>query len=149
MVGTRVGGRAFNPGTFDFADRLPSRRPDPQEQAVLLRLLRERRSQEPGTTFRANEGGETVGRAGDPRAPQDLDSLSSFLNNSFSYETGPYQGYDHEVPSAMRLTAKFDYALNDRNKFSFRYTKLDSKTDVLLSNSSSLGFGTRRTNATA
>ncbi|MCI0561861.1 MAG: hypothetical protein MN733_25525, partial [Nitrososphaera sp.] len=69
------------------------------------------------------------------------------MNTNFGYEAGSYQGYDHETP-AKRFIAKLDYNLNDRNKLSMRYNHLDSDTDVLLSNSSSLGFGTRRTVST-
>ena len=38
-----------------------------------------------------------------------------------------------------------NYNLNQTNKLSLRYNQLDSVSDVLLSNSSSLGFGNRRT----
>src|SRR5690606_28776802 len=63
---------------------------------------------------------------------------------NFDYDTGPYEGYEFETP-ARRYLFKTDYSLNSSNKFSFRYTHLDSFTDVLASNSSSLGFGNRRT----
>ncbi|HMP99559.1 MAG TPA: TonB-dependent receptor, partial [Cyclobacteriaceae bacterium] len=75
----------------------------------------------------------------------DLNTLSGFLRNNFGYETGPYQDYDHET-GATKFLVKLDYNLNDRNKISIRYNHLDSDTDLLLSNSSSLGFGNRRTN---
>jgi hypothetical protein len=103
---------------------------------------------EPGTTFRANNGGETVGGSVTRVLKSDLDGLSTFLKQNFDYETGPYQGYDHETPAA-RILAKLDYNLSDRNKFSLRYTHLDSDTDILASNSSSLGFGNRRTSTQA
>ena len=77
----------------------------------------------------------------------DLDSLSSYLSQNFKYDTGGYQDYPFETP-AKRYLAKVDYNLNDRNKVSFRYLQLNSETPVLLSNSSSLGRGTRRTNTT-
>lgn len=147
MVGTRVGGRAFNPGTFDYSQigfRLSG--PILKNKLFFFVSYESDGLTEPGTTWRANEGGETVTGQVTRVLRSDLETLSDYLRTNFGYETGPFQGYDHEVPS-MRLTTKFDYALNDRNKFSFRYSKLDSKTDVLLSNSSSLGFGTRRTNA--
>ncbi|NJD19200.1 MAG: TonB-dependent receptor, partial [Gemmatimonadetes bacterium] len=102
---------------------------------------------EPGTTFRANTGSETVGGSITRVKASDLDALSTFLKDNFGYVTGPYQGYDHEVP-AKRFLGKLDYNFSDKNKVSVRYTFLDSNTDVLLSNSSSLGFGTRRTNTT-
>ncbi len=147
MVGTRVGGRAFNPGTFQYSQiglRLSG--PILKDKLFFFVSYEGDGLTEPGTTWRANTGGEPVAGQVTRVLQTDLDALSTYLGTNFGYETGPYQGYDHEVPS-MRLTAKLDYALNDRNKFSFRYSKLDSKTDVLLSNSSSLGFGTRRTNA--
>jgi hypothetical protein len=98
---------------------------------------------EPGTTFRANRG-EPVAAPYTRVLARDLDDLSSFLSTNFGYETGPYEGYNHETP-ATRFLGKIDVNLNDRNKFSVRYSHLDSFTDVLLSNSSSLGFGNRRT----
>ncbi len=98
---------------------------------------------QPGTTFRANLGGETVQGSVTRVLSSDLDQLESYLSNSFNYATGPYQGYDSKTP-ATRFVGKLNYNLNVRNKLSLRYTHLDSDTDVLLSNSSSLGFGTRR-----
>ena len=74
----------------------------------------------------------------------DLDRCSAFLKSNFNYDPGVYQGYDFETP-AKRFLGKLDYNLNDRNKVSFRYMQLDSSTDVLVSNSISLGFGNRRT----
>ncbi len=103
---------------------------------------------EPGTTFRANTGSETVGGSITRVKASDLDGLRSFLAHAFEYETGPYQGYDHEVP-AKRFLGKLDYNFSDRNKVSLRYTLLDSNTDVLASNSSSLGYGSRRTTTNA
>jgi hypothetical protein len=97
----------------------------------------------PGTTFRANKGGEQVQGGVTRVLESDLRQLSDFLRTNFDYETGPWQGYDHETP-AMRFLAKLDYNLGTRHKLSVRYSHLDSDTDVPLSNSSSLGFGTRR-----
>lgn len=99
----------------------------------------------PGTTFVANQGGQTVGGNTTRVLASDLDDLSKFLKDKFDYETGPYQGYTHETP-ATRLIAKIDYNINNNHKFSLRYNQLESFTDVLLSNSSSLGWGTRRSN---
>lgn len=101
----------------------------------------------PGTTFLANAGGQQVQGNTTRVLESDLVALSSFLRTNFDYETGPYQAYDHETP-AMRFLAKLDYNLGTRHKLSLRYSHLDSDTDVLLSNSSSLGFGTRRSVST-
>ena len=161
MVGTKVGGRVFNPGTFDFSQiglRLGG--PILKNRLFFFVSYEDDGLTEPGTTFRANNdckadplsGPCSVGFVSTPEPVagtttrvlrSDLENLSTYLNTNFAYQTGPFQDYSHEVPS-MRLTTKIDYALSDRNKFSIRYTQLESKTDVLLSNSSSLGFGSRR-----
>ncbi len=62
------------------------------------------------------------------------------LSGSFGYDTGPYEGVDKLTP-AKPFLVKGDYNLNNSNKISFRYSQLDSSTDVILSTSSSLGFG--------
>jgi hypothetical protein len=102
----------------------------------------------PATTFRANNGGEPVAGGVTRVLKSDLDQLADFLKTKFNYDPGPYQGYDFDTP-AKRFIGKLDYNLNDRNKLSVRYNHLDSFTDVLVSNSSSLGFGNRRSLSTA
>ncbi|PKL84104.1 MAG: TonB-dependent receptor [Ignavibacteriae bacterium HGW-Ignavibacteriae-3] len=103
---------------------------------------------QPATTFTANTGGQTVGGNTTRVLASDLDALSAYLKNNFNYVTGPYQGYDALTPST-RFIVKLDYNLNDKNKLTLRYNHLDSETDVLESNSSSLGFGSRRSNTTS
>lgn len=72
----------------------------------------------------------------------DLDAVSNFLRDNFDYETGPYEGYNLEK-KADKILAKIDYNLSQSNKISLRYTYLNSGQDVPISNSSSLGFGSR------
>src|SRR5690606_28594085 len=50
---------------------------------------------------------------------------------------------------ARRFLIKSDFNLNNNNKFTVRYSQLDSETFQLVSDSSSLGFGSRRTRSTA
>lgn len=100
------------------------------------------RQTEPGTTFRANAGGEPVGGNVTRVLRSDLDELSRFLREKFNYETGPYEGYNNETRSDKFLT-RLDYNINDNHKLSMRYTHLNSKTDVLISNSTTV-FGNRR-----
>jgi hypothetical protein len=149
LVGTEAGKNTFNPGTFKynlFGATVSG--PIIKNKLFFFANFESDALTEPGTTFLANTGGQTVGGSITRVLQSDLDALSNFLSSKFGYETGPYQGYDHETPS-LRLILKFDYNLNDNNKFSLRYTHLDSDTDVLLSNSSSLGFGSRRTSTQA
>lgn len=148
LVGTDAKGLPFNPGTFD-AHRVGGWVSGPilKNKLFFFASVEDEALTQPGTTFRANRGGETVGGGITRVLSSDLEQLSAFLAQNFQYETGPFQGYSHETP-ARRYLAKVDYNLNDRNKLSLRYNHLDSDTDVLLSNSSSLGFGGRRSNTT-
>ncbi len=147
-VGTKAKEVDVDPGTFKY-NRLGVRLSGPIIRNKLFFFVNYEGDNltQPGTTFKANDGTQAVGGNITRVKAADLDALSTFLREKFGYETGPYQGYDHETPST-RILAKLDYALNDRNKLSLRYNHLDSQTDVLLSNSSSLGFGSRRSSTT-
>ncbi len=144
-VGTKAGENKVDPGTFRF-NQFGLRLSGPVIKNKLFFFVNFERDNliQPGTTFIARENLTTpVGGNVTRVLKSDLDSLSNFLKEKFNYETGPYQGYDFETPST-RFLIRLDYNLDLRNKISLRYTHLDSFTDVLLSNSSSLGWGTRR-----
>lgn len=102
----------------------------------------------PGSDFLANTGGQPVIGNTTRVLGSDLSALSSFLQKNFNYATGSYTPGNLATPS-RRLIGKLDFNANDRNKFSLRYIGLDSKTENLISNSPSLGFGNRRTLSTA
>jgi hypothetical protein len=149
FVGTQAAGEKFDPGTFDYG-LLGGWLSGPIIRNKLFFFFNYENENltEPGTTFRANTGGETpTGQITRVRA-SDLDQLSQFLRSNFGYETGPYQGYEHGTP-ATRFLTRLDYNLNTNNRLSLRYVQLDSKTDVLASTSASLGFGGRRGNQNA
>ena len=117
------------------------RRSDSEEQALRVRQLREagrhaaaldvrrqhRRRRPPAATSRAC-------------SPATSTRSARCCNGSFNYDTGPYESVDKLTP-AKPFLVKGDYNLNNNNKISFRYSRLDSSTDVLLSTSTSLGFG--------
>jgi len=146
LVGTEAKDKTVNVGTFDFANTGGwVSGPIWKNKLFFFFNVEDESLNQPGTTFRANAGGEPVGGGTTRVLASDLDALSNFLRTNFGYETGPYQGYSFETP-ARRYLFKTDYSLNSSNKISFRYTHLDSFTDVLASNSSSLGFGSRRSN---
>ncbi|MGH7699876.1 MAG: TonB-dependent receptor, partial [Gemmatimonadales bacterium] len=147
LVGTEAKGLTVDPGTFSY-DLVGLRLSGPimQNKLFFFASYEGDGLTQPGTTFRANTGGEDIEGNVTRVLASDLDQLSSYLQSNFEYTTGGYQGYDHETP-ATRILAKLDYNLSDRNKISLRYNHLDSHTDVLVSNSSSLGFGSRRTNS--
>lgn len=106
------------------------------------------RDARPGTSFVANDGTQKVEGNVTRVLRSDLDQLSTFMKDKFNYATGPYEGYNNETQSNKALL-KIDYNINENHKLSVRYNWLDSKADVLASNSSSLGFGNRRTNTNA
>jgi hypothetical protein len=145
LVGTEAKGNTYNPGTFDY-DRFGGWASGPilKDKLFFFASYENDKFTQPGTTFRANQGGETVGGNVTRVLASDLDALSGYLKSNFGYDTGGYEDYPFETP-AKRYLGKLDYNLNDRNKLSFRYLQLDSETPVLLSNSSSLGAGNRRT----
>jgi hypothetical protein len=145
LVGTQAKASPFNPGTFNYGNTgVWGAGPVLRNRVFFFANYEDEGLTEPGTTFTANTGGQAVGGSITRVLSSDLEQLSALLATRFNYETGPFQGYNHETP-ATRFLPKVDYNLNNRNKVSFRYTHLDSFTDVLVSNSSSLGFGNRRT----
>ncbi len=147
LHGRTAGDLRVDPGKFDFSKLGVSvGGPILRDKLFFFVNYEDDGLTSPGTTFLSNTGGQTVAGNTTRVLKSDLDALSSYLNTNFNYVTGPYQAYDHETP-ATRFLAKVDYNLDTRNKLSFRYNKLESFTDVLLSNSTSLGNGNRRTNA--
>ncbi|HEY0022207.1 MAG TPA: carboxypeptidase regulatory-like domain-containing protein [Longimicrobium sp.] len=149
LVGDQAGATPFTPGQFDFRQFGAWLSGPIVKNRLFFFVNLERESlTEPGTTFRANTGAEAAEGSTTRVLESDLTALSSFLGSNFNYQTGPFQGYEHAVPGT-RFLAKLDYNINDGNRLSLRYNHLDSEADVLLSNSSSLGFGTRRTNLSA
>jgi hypothetical protein len=149
MVGTSAKNLPVNPGTFTFGETGEwAAGPVVKNRLFFFENFENEKTTQPGTTFRANAGGEPVGGSVTRVLASDLDTLSAFLKSKFNYDPGSYQGYDFHVP-AKRFMGRADYNLNNSNKVTFRYTFLDSSTDVLESNSSSLGNGSRRTSTLA
>jgi outer membrane receptor protein involved in Fe transport len=144
LVGTKAAGADIDPGTFKYNNiGFWGAGPVVKNKLFFFGSFEDEGLTQPGTTFVANTGGQVVSGNTTRVLKSDLDTLGSFLGSKFNYEAGPYERYSHETP-ARRFLAKVDYNLNPRHKLSFRYNHLDSFTDVPLSNSSSLGFGTRR-----
>jgi outer membrane receptor protein involved in Fe transport len=150
LVGKKAGDLAFDPGVFEFKNLsgwlsgpiIPNR-------LFFFANLEDESLTQPGTTFLANTGTQTVGGNITRVRASDLDALSTYLATNFNYDTGPYQGYNNQTP-VHRFLGKLDFNLNDNNKLVFRYNKLISSADILVSNSNSLGIlGNRRTNTNA
>lgn len=139
--GTNAGAFTIPAGTFDFS-QIGARLGGPliKNKLFFFTSYEEDKNTRPGIQRLANTGGQQVGGNITRVLESDLIGLSTFLRENFDYETGPYANYPFETPSQRFLT-RLDYNLNDKNKFSLRYTLLNSDTDVGLSTSSSLGFG--------
>ena len=116
MVGTQAGNNVVNVGTFEFANTGGwVSGPIWKNKAFFFFNVEDESLTEPGTTFRANTGGETAAGGTTRVLASDLDNLSNFLSSNFGYQTGGYQGYDHEVP-ARRYLVKGDYNLNTQQQ---------------------------------
>ncbi len=149
LVGTQAGANPFDPGVNQFSNiGVTLGFPILKDKLFFFGSFEDDGNTRPATNFTANTGGETVGGTKTRVLQSDLDQLSSFLQQNFNYTTGGYQGYDAETPS-RRILGKVDYNLNENNKFSVRYSELQSSADEIASNSNSLGFGGRRTNTNA
>jgi hypothetical protein len=142
-VGTEAGENTFNPGKFNYS-QIGFRVGGPiiKDKLFFFASFEDEAESRPATTWRANTGNDPIEGNVTRVLASDLDRMSNFLRDNFDYETGPYQDYDNETVGTKFLV-KLDYNINDKNKLSLRYNHLDSSTDVLMSNSSSLGFGNR------
>ena len=131
VYGARIGGPLIKDKLFFFAN---------YEQVSRV---------EPAQTWYSN--GSPEASAGDQTNRvlyQDMVDMSKFMQDKFGYTTGPFENYDDETTS-KKFLVRLDYNLNDKNKLTLRYTHHDSEDYNLISNSSSAGFGNRRTNADA
>jgi hypothetical protein len=91
----------------------------------------------PGTTFTASRNGSS-GTTISQVDGGSLDQLSSFLQENYDYNPGPYENYKLKQNSD-KGTFKLDWNINSNHKFSIKYNYLDSYRDVPPSNSGSIG----------
>jgi hypothetical protein len=141
FVGTKGAGGTFNPGTFDTKNTGEwVGGPIIKNKLFFFESFENQSDKRPLSTYVANPGGVAAGGNTTRVLKSDLDALDAFLQSSFDYEAGPYEGATKDTP-AKPFLVKGDYNLNSSNKVSFRYNQLESVTDVYMSSSSSLGFG--------
>ena len=56
----------------------------------------------------------------------DMDNMLSFLNKTYGYNPGRYQGYSLDTPS-YKFLARIDWNINENNKLNFRFSKSHDK----------------------
>ena len=146
-VGKEAKGLPFNPGTFNTKDTgVWAGGPVVRNRLFIFGSYEKQLDVRPLTTFVANQGGQAVGGNTTRVLASDLNTLSTFLQSKFSYATGPYEGINKNTP-AKPFLIKTDLNLSQNHKFTFRFSRLDSSSDQIVSGSSSLGFG-RGSNST-
>jgi hypothetical protein len=143
FVGQEAAGLPFNPGKFStYNTGIWAGGPIVKNRLFAFGSFEKQDDTRPLTTFTSNPGGVAPTGNTTRVLASDLTALSSFLSSKFNYDTGPFDGISKKTPGRPFLV-KGDYNVNSSNKVSFRYTQLDSSTDVNLSSSGSLGFGRR------
>ena len=149
FVGNRIDGVPFNPGTFKYnLNGGWFSGPIIKNRLFFFASYEDDKNTAPGTTFLTNTGTQPNSGNVTRVLDTDISALQSFLSTKLNYQTGPYAGYSNLTPSTRQLF-KLDWNVSEKNKVSLRYNQLTSSADQLISNSSSLGFGNRRTNNTS
>ncbi len=128
-VGTEAQGQPVDPGTFTFRNTGGfAGGPIIRNKLFAFGNFEDQLDKRPLTTFRSSANGVASG-ASTRVLTSDMTQLSSFLNDRFGYETGPFNDIPDETP-AKRFLLRSDYNVNNTNKVSFRYNYLDSSTDT-------------------
>ena len=141
LVGREARGFAVNPGTFTFRDTgVWGSGPIVKNKLFVFGNYENEEDKRPLTTFLPNAGGQPVGGSITRVLGSDLTTLSAFLKQNFSYDTGSFTDLQDRTP-AKRYLLRSDYNLSNSNKISFRYNQLDSSSWSNMSGSSSAGLG--------
>ena len=64
----------------------------------------------------------------------DMDNMLNYLNTTYGYNPGRYQGYSLDTPS-YKVLARLDWNINENNKVNFRFSKSHDKDSNAPSNS--------------
>ncbi len=95
----------------------------------------ERRT-DPATTFVASRPGLSGNNVSAAQA-SDLDALSTFIQENYNFNPGPYEGYDKKTDSD-KAAIKLDWNINSHHKLTFKYNYLRSYQDVVPSTSGAI-----------
>ncbi|RZL12508.1 MAG: TonB-dependent receptor, partial [Pedobacter sp.] len=100
---------------------------------------------QPGTTKIAATPNQPFGSISTVAKPTAdfLNTVSSYLNAKYGYQTGPYQGYSN-ISDNEKMFARLDWNISKNHRFSVRYNQVESQSPSSLSTSttgSGITFG--------
>nr|WP_315141413.1 carboxypeptidase regulatory-like domain-containing protein [uncultured Flavobacterium sp.] len=148
FIGTKAGAIDIIPGKFDetiWGARIGA--PIIKDKLFFFGNFETIENLSPATTWTSTGSPVASGQISAPTFAQ-MQTLSDFMQDKFNYSTGPWENYDAEKIS-KKFLARIDWNINDNHKLTARYVFHNSSSDELTSNSSSLGFGNRRTSSLA
>lgn len=148
FIGTKAGERVIVPGKFEekiWGARIGM--PIIKDKLFFFGNFETIENISPATTWTSKDSPQASAQVSAPTF-QEMQTLSTFLQDKFNYTTGPWENYDAERIS-KKFLARIDWNINANHQLTARYVHHDSNSDELTSNSNSLGFGNRRTSPLA
>jgi Carboxypeptidase regulatory-like domain len=148
FIGTKAGNAVIVPGKFNekiWGARIGA--PIIKDKLFFFGNFETIENTSPATTWTSTGSPQPSAQVSLPTFAQ-MQTLSTFLKDKFDYTTGPWENYDAAKVSKKFLT-RIDWNINDNHKLTARYVFHNSNSDELISNSNSLGFGSRRTSSLA
>ena len=148
FVGTKAGEVAIVPATFKeniYGARLGF--PIVKNKLFFFGNIETVDNVSPATTWTSTGSPNPGSQISLPTYSQ-MSQLSDFMQQKFNYTTGPWENYD-ALTTSKKFLVRLDWNINENHKLNVRYVHHNSNSDQLTSNSNSLGFGNRRTNANA
>jgi len=119
-IGFRVGGPIIKDKLFFFINAESERRNDP-----------------PTGNFTAARDGSPAGGTVSNASGRDLDVLSTFLQQQYGYNPGPYENFNLKSNSD-KATIKIDWNISSNNRFNIKYNYLKSYADIAPSTSGAI-----------
>ncbi len=85
------------------------------------------KSTNPGIAYYPTGGSGTGNKSATTVA--DLQTVSSYLSTKYGYNTGGYDNFPAFAPKNTKFLAKIDWNINDKNKFTVKYSYLNATSD--------------------
>lgn len=100
--------------------------------------MEQQKTLQPGPSKVAATPGAPFGSASYVARPtaDSLNMISKYLQDTYGYATGPYQGYSNQSNND-KLFGRIDWNINNNHKVNFRYSQVESKVPSMVSTSTS------------